>query len=64
MVVASSAVIDAAVAGEYWFVIDRTPSGTKSPAADILIHADPEGMAEPHGSDFFRSEAARTEDSA
>lgn len=34
------------------------------PAADILIHADPEGMAEPHGSDFFRSEAARTEDSA
>lgn len=34
------------------------------PAADILIHADPKGKAEPHGSDFFRSEAARTEDSA
>ncbi len=34
------------------------------PAADVLIHADPKGRAEPHGSDFFRSEAARTEDSA
>lgn len=34
------------------------------PAADIIIHADPMGHAEPHGSDFFRSEAARTEDSA
>lgn len=26
------------------------------PAADILIHADPHGKAEPHGLDFFRSE--------
>lgn len=34
------------------------------PAADIIIHADPKGMAESHGSDFFKSDAARTEDSA
>ena len=26
------------------------------PAADILIHADPHGEAEPHGGDFFNAE--------
>jgi len=26
------------------------------PAADILIHADPHGEAEPHGTEFFQSE--------
>ncbi|MCW5725587.1 MAG: cation diffusion facilitator family transporter [Maricaulaceae bacterium] len=31
------------------------------PAADILIHPDPEGRAEPHGSDFFRQESGQPE---
>jgi len=34
------------------------------PAADILIHPDPHGRAEPHGSDFFRAEGSPTEESA
>jgi len=34
------------------------------PAADILIHPDPKGRAEPHGSDFFRTEHDRAEESA
>lgn len=27
------------------------------PAADIIIHADPHGAAEPHGAEFFKTEA-------
>jgi len=34
------------------------------PAADILIHPDPQGRAEPHGSDFFRAEQDVPEESA
>lgn len=34
------------------------------PAADILIHPDPKGRAEPHGSDFFRSDIGPAEESA
>mgnify|MGYP003627180145 CR=1 FL=1 len=34
------------------------------PAADILIHPDPHGRAEPHGSDFFRAESDPADESA
>lgn len=34
------------------------------PAADILIHADPHGAAEPHGGPFFQGDAEATDNDA
>jgi len=34
---------------------------TAYPAADVLIHPDPHGQAEPHGNRYFRSEDSDAE---